>query len=96
MDIDRLHNYWGLAVSLVLIIGGTATWILYAEQSHGQTRSNAAQVQILTDLEKARITEKDAELATVLRMCLEGQVADETICDRAKLELELRKARGEK
>lgn len=99
--ISVIHNVYTLGAACLAVIVICAAWVIGAEQSHNQTdgntkeiRTNTEQIQILTDLEKAKVTAKDAELATTIRLCLDEKIVDLDVCERARVELDLRNGRG--
>jgi hypothetical protein len=93
MNIGKVNGWWGIVAAVVGAIFVGAGWIVKAEQSHEQTRTNAEALQILTELQKAKIDQEDAETATILRMCIDEKITDETICAQAQLKWDMRNGR---
>jgi hypothetical protein len=93
MNIGKVNGWWGIMAGIIGAIFVASAWVVRAEQSHEETRSNTEILQILTDLKKAEIEQEDAETATVLRLCIDKIITDERVCAQAQLKWDMRNAR---
>ena len=79
-------------LSIAAVIGALGTiaavgaWIARAEDQHKQVRSNAEQLQLLTDIHKAQATKEEAERELLRKLCLTGK-ADLVLCKEQGLEV---------
>jgi hypothetical protein len=93
LNIGRINGWWGLLAGIGVAAYFSVGWVVRADDSHRQTRSNTEQLQMLTDLEKAKVEKVEAEIATKLRLCQQRAVVDPEVCAAAELEFELWKAK---
>jgi hypothetical protein len=83
--MKRLLSIAGL-VSAIGAFAAIGAWISQAQEDHEQVRSNAEQVQLLTDIHKAQATKEEAERELLRKLCIAGKL-DHEECEEEGIEV---------
>ena len=85
MNIKEIVTWFS---AIAMLFGGAvyvATTASNAESAAKQARSNAEQIQLLTDLHKQQATEEEAKLKYTLSLCFENKLTGSD-CKNAEAE----------